>query len=79
MRIFVLHRQTDSAGVSGTGVVAEGVEFTDGVVVLRWVGLGRADTLLRSSTTIHDDIDAVEAVHGQGGDTTVLWLDEMEP
>jgi len=34
-RPFVLRRLVDETGVSGTGVVAEGVEFSDGTVALR--------------------------------------------
>jgi hypothetical protein len=36
-RPFVLRRLVDETGVSGTGVVAEGVEFSDGTVALRWL------------------------------------------
>ena len=35
-RAFVLQRNEDETGVSGTGIVAEGVEFSDGTVALRW-------------------------------------------
>ena len=37
MRLFKLQRKVDCSGVSGTGVVAEGVEFDDGQVALRWL------------------------------------------
>lgn len=36
-RLFVLDRVEDVSGVSGTGVVAEGIEFSDGVGALRWI------------------------------------------
>ena len=36
MRVFALIRDVDVSGVSGTGVVAEGVQFSDGTCVLRW-------------------------------------------
>lgn len=37
MRLFKLHRDADETGVSGTGVVAEGVEFHDGLAEeIRW-------------------------------------------
>src|SRR5579872_1239536 len=35
-RRFVLVRHEDVSGVSGTGVVAEGVAFSNGVVALQW-------------------------------------------
>jgi hypothetical protein len=35
MRLFLLIRNEDVSGVSGTGIVAEGVEFSDGTVAMR--------------------------------------------
>lgn len=67
MRAFELHRDEDPSGVSGTGVVAEGVEFTSGTVVLHWLGPW-------PSTTIHNrGIDAIHHIHGHGGSTRVVW------
>jgi hypothetical protein len=69
-RPFVLMRDEDPTGVSGTGVVAEGVEFSDGRVVLRWcVGDHR-------STVMWDSIESVRVIHGHDGHTSVAWLDE---
>ena len=69
-RRFVLFRNEDVTGVSGTGVVAEGVQFRDGKVVLRWcVGEHR-------STVNWDSIEAVDAIHGHDGRTRIVWLDE---
>jgi len=70
VRRFVLDRAVDVSGVSGTGVVAEGVAFSDGTVALRWV------TEWPTSVVFHDrGIEAVEHVHGHGGATSVRWLD----
>ena len=67
MRPFVLVRDEDPTGISGTGVVAEGIEFSDGVVVLRWcVGENR-------STVVWASIDAVRAIHGHDGRTRVVF------
>jgi len=44
-RTFVLHRDEDVSGVSGTGVVAEGVVFSDGAVVVRWLGKHASTTV----------------------------------
>lgn len=67
MMLFSLVRDEDETGISGTGKVAEGIEFTDGRVALRWcVGHSR-------STTIWDSIDDVNAIHGHGGKTRVVW------
>lgn len=68
-RPFVLERDTDVTGVSGTGIVAEGVCFSDGVVALRWT------SDWPTSVVFHErGMDSVEAVHGHGGATRVIWL-----
>lgn len=38
MKTFTLRRSHDETGVSGTGVVLEGVQFTDGHIAVRWRG-----------------------------------------
>ena len=63
---FHLHRREDESGISGTGIVAEGVCFSDGRCVLRWL------TEL-SSIGIYASIDDVEAIHGHKGKTIVQW------
>lgn len=70
-RRFVLQRNEDVTGVSGTGVVAEGVEFSeDGVVALRWLGG------FPTSVVFHErGMESVEAVHGHSGATQIVWLD----
>lgn len=68
-RRFELVRHTDVSGVSGTGVVAEGVEWSDGTVTLRWGG--RYPT----TTVWQDGIDALLTIHGHQGATTIRWLD----
>lgn len=67
-RRFELHRVEDKSGVSGTGVVAEGVEFFDGTVALRW-------KTEHSSFGNYDSMAKLEAIHGHGGTTRVVWLD----
>ena len=37
MRRFHLHRMKDETGKSGVGIVAEGLVFTDGTTILRWM------------------------------------------
>ena len=69
MRRFQTVRTEDKTGVSGVGIVAEGVQFSDGVCVLRWL-------TERTSTAIYADINDLIAIHGHGGTTTVQWLDE---
>jgi len=66
-QLFELHRDEDKSGISGTGVVAEGVLFSDGPVALRWI-IGE-----HRSTVIWPCIAAVEAIHGHGGKTRIVW------
>ncbi len=71
MRRFLLVRDEDVSGVSGTGIVAEGVEFSDGTAVLHW---------LREpyGLNIFVSVAALIAVHGHGGRTWIEWLDYPE-
>lgn len=68
MRRFVLHRLQDESGVSGTGIVAEGIQFSDGRCVIRWL------TNVQS-LAIYQNVGEVEAVHGHQGKTVILWQD----
>lgn len=71
-RPFRLIRDVDVSGISGTGVIAEGVQFSDGAVALRWRGEW-------PSWNIHDrGLDAVQHVHGHNGSTRIEWLDGVE-
>lgn len=65
---FRLMRHVDHSGSSGTGVVAEGVEFTDGTCAMRWLSQYR-------STAVYDTLEALIIIHGHGGDTEVQWVD----
>lgn len=65
-RTFQLHRDHDVSGVSGEGVVADGVVFPDGVAVVRW----RGD---RQSTVVWPSVEDVIAIHGHGGATRLVW------
>jgi hypothetical protein len=70
-RRFELHRDDDVTGISGTGVVAEGVIFRDGVGCLRWL------TEWPSSVVHYDrGLASIEAIHGHGGKTRIVWLDD---
>lgn len=70
-RRFELHRSIDDSGISGVGVVAEGCEFSDGTVVLHWVGAWP------TSTVVHlHGIEAVKAVHGHAGHSQIVFLDD---
>jgi hypothetical protein len=71
MRSFHLVRDTDVSGVSGTGIVAEGVEFSSGVVALTWL------SDWPTSVVFHDrGIESVQAIHGHNGATRIVFTDE---
>lgn len=69
MRVFVLERNVDVSGVSGTGIVAEGVEFWDGTCAMRW-----REPVGHQSTSFYAHIEDVEAIHSHGGATTIRFL-----
>lgn len=67
VRTFHLRRDEDATGVSGTGRVAEGVEFTDGRCCLAWLGP-------ISSVAIYPNIiKQLEAIHGYGGMKKIVF------
>jgi hypothetical protein len=70
MRNFILQRHEDVSGISGVGVVAFGCVFPDGTTVIRW------STAPHASTVIWDDLEMAIAVHGHGGATEFVFLDE---
>jgi L-alanine-DL-glutamate epimerase-like enolase superfamily enzyme len=70
-RTFVLQRDKDISGVSGTGEIAEGTLYTNGVVTVTWYGE-------HSSTSVWTSFEAMLAIHGHQGATRVVWDDEAE-
>jgi hypothetical protein len=68
-RNFKLLRIVDVSGISGTGIIAEGTTFSDGTVVLHWLGD-------RPTTTIMSELAWVIDLHGHGGKTRLVWDDD---
>jgi hypothetical protein len=68
VRTFRLYREIDETGVSGTGMVCEGVQFSDGSVVIRWFGA-------YSSTVMWRSLEDAMAIHEHDGKTQVVWDD----
>lgn len=68
-RRFVLIRGEDVSGTSGTGIVAEGIEFSNGQVVLHW--LTQLD-----SVAVYANLKTLEAIHSHQGRTLVQWVDK---
>ncbi len=69
MRRFQLHRDEDETGISGTGVVAEGVEFSNGRVSFTWL-------TYQEATNNYGSMKTVEEIHGHGGKTRVVYVDD---
>lgn len=68
-RRFQLHRQVDVTGVSGVGLVADGVLWPDGTASIRW--RGERPSIVHWQNGMTD----VDAIHGHGGHTQIVWLD----
>ena len=65
---FVLVRDTDISGVSGVGIVANGILWPDGQAVIHWTG-----STYPTTTPHPGGMESVIAVHGHGGATRVVW------
>ena len=74
MQPFRLNRKVDHSGIAGTGVVAEGVQFTSGLCVLSWLTAPVGMDRVPAGVGVYESIGHVEAVHGHGGDTVVEWV-----
>lgn len=70
MRRFNLVRNEDESGVSGTGLVVQGVQFDDGQVCINWM------TGHQNYPHPYPSIRKVLDIHGHNGKTVVEWLDD---
>lgn len=69
MRTFEVIRDIDRSGISGTGKVAEGTEYTDGVCTLHWLTKW-------NSTVVYPNIQHVINIHGHDGATRFVFHDD---
>jgi hypothetical protein len=76
LRRFHFVRTDDVSGISGTGVVGEGVELSNGKVVHSWISN-------MGTVSVYDNMKTFVAVHGHEGKGSIEWLDpdptEEEP
>ena len=68
MRRFNLIRKEDVHNKSGTGLVAEGIEFSDGSVALKW-------TTQYWSINVFLNLHELKHLHSHEGRTKVVWID----
>ncbi|MGZ6332877.1 MAG: hypothetical protein ACXWPM_02115 [Bdellovibrionota bacterium] len=71
MKLFHFYRLEDYSGVSGTGPVVEGVQFSNGWCALRWISG-------KSSMCFYQSLEDVKAIHSHGGRTEVI-VHDFEP
>lgn len=71
MRRFYLLRENDPSGISGTGRVADGVEFESG-----WCAIQFHPGIIGVTTIYpYHDIADMMLVHGHRGKTHIVWID----
>lgn len=70
MRRFNLVRNEDESGVSGTGIVAQGIQFDNGRCAMAWL-------TSVSSIAVYDSIEDLVKIHGHNGKTVVGWIDTV--
>lgn len=65
MKTYIMFRDVDVSGVSGTGKVAEVVEFSNGKTIISWDGKTK-------SIVVYDTMMEAIAIHGHGGATRFI-------
>lgn len=72
MKRFYLRRLIDETGISGIGVIAEGIEFSNKQVILCW-------RTFNTSVGIYHNVEDMIRIHGHGGKTIIEWIDTAMP
>ncbi len=61
-----INRKVDTTGVSGTGRVAEFIEY-DNRVIVQWICNGV------KSMVIYNNIDELKQINGHGGNSEIIY------
>ena len=69
MNTFKLTRKYDASGVSGVGTVLEGVEFSDGSVVISWLTKYKSLGIYPS----YSEFKAVHIDSHPDNDSEIIW------
>ena len=72
---FRLVRDHDVSGISGEGVVAEGVQFSDGWVVTHWLDQPPMNEP-KTDVWHHKGTHPITKIHGHAGATRIVWADD---
>ena len=72
MKRFYLRRLVDETGISGIGIIAEGIEFSNLQVILCW-------RTFTSSIGVYRNIEDMIRIHGHNGKTIIEWIDSSAP
>jgi hypothetical protein len=70
-RRYLVVRDEDVSGVSGTGVVCEVAQFSDGHAAVHWLGKWPM------TTPHHEGLKTITAVHGHEGRTRLVPIDPV--
>ncbi len=73
MRVFNLIRNYDVTGTTGTGTVAQVVEFDNGKAVIAWNTPSGP-----KSVTVYDDLTDLRRVHCHGANSILVLLYDTE-
>lgn len=67
LKQFYLNRKEDVSGVSGTGIIAQGVIFPSGKVVMEWA-------TSYGSIAIYENINEIQVLHANKGKTELIYI-----
>lgn len=70
MKYFIMERFEDISKISGLGIIAEGIIWSDGTVAYRWL----SDI---ATTVIAENIETVEMLHGHDGKTKIRIITKL--
>ena len=71
MRIFQLNRKVDVSGVSGTGIIAHGVDFGEYTVIYWIPDMTRLGV---AGLGIYHSVQEAIDIHGHEGATQFEWI-----
>lgn len=74
LRRFRLVRYVDPVGISGTGIVAEGVKLPDGRMILVW-RTPLIQGVEQNSIGIYQNEEHLQSIHCHGTHSQLEWID----